>query len=129
MDYTGTIIEESLTDPYVLRGVKIVDTIVELVTPEHKMKWAKVLTIRIVEIPPYRVEAFAEKISESMNPKYPWQADFRNNLVHFIIFPRKVFRVNRFSRIQYDEAKKYGRKIGVPEIGLDYPSDLKEWES
>ena len=41
MNYQGVIIEESLEDKDILKGVRILSTKVELVTKKHETPWLK----------------------------------------------------------------------------------------
>lgn len=55
MNFSGVIIEESLTDKSVLDDVKIVSTEIEPITEEHKTPWVSQWTMHTVEITPEKV--------------------------------------------------------------------------
>jgi dephospho-CoA kinase len=126
--YKGVIIEESLKDKNILKEVKILKTDVEKVTDEHKTPWIKQWTLHTVEIPKNKAEGLAEKISKSLDSEHNWYADFKNNSKHFIIFSSKVFFIDVFSKEQYDEAKKYGISLGIPDYQVDFHPKVKKWE-
>ena len=128
MDYKGVIIEESLENKSVLKEVKILETKVEEVTEEHKTPWIKQWTLHAVEIPENQAESIAEKISKALDSEHDWYADFKNNIHHYIIFRNKIFFVDKQSKEQYDEAKKYGISLGIPEYQVDFYPEVKEWE-
>ena len=48
----------------------------------------------------------ADKVSTTLDSKHDWDADFKNDKYHFIIFRNKVFRVNRNNPEDYYEVKK-----------------------
>ena len=128
MDYEGVIIEESLEDNNILKNVKILETKVEKVVEEHKTPWIKKWTLHTVEIPENQVSSVAEKISKALDSKHDWYADFKNDTHHYIIFRDKVFYIDRKSKEQYNEAKRYGISLGIPEYQVDFAPDDKIWE-
>lgn len=115
MNYKGVIIKESLENKDILKDVKISDTKVEEVVEEHKTPWIKQWTLHTVEIPENQASSVAEKISKALDSKHNWYADFKNDTRYYIIFRDKVFYIDRKSREQYDEAKRYGISLGIPE--------------
>ena len=130
MDYKGVIIEESLENKDVLKEVNILETEVKPVTDEHKTPWLKQWTLRTVEIPEDKAQTIAEKISQALDKEHggSWYADFKNDTHHYIIFRGKIFRIDRESKEQYDEAKQYGISLGIPEYQVDFHPEVKEWE-
>jgi hypothetical protein len=130
MNYKGVIIEESLENKDVLKDIKILGTEVEEVTGKHKTPWLPQWTMHTIEIPEEGVGEIAEKISKSLDPKHgsSWYVDFKNDTHHYIIFRDKVFKINRGKREEYDEVKKYGVSLGIPDYQLDFSPDIKEWE-
>jgi len=127
-NFNGVIIEESLENKDVLQKVKIIETKVEEVTEEHKTPWIKQWTLHTVEIPENQANEIAEDLSKSLDSEHSWYADFKNDKFHYIIFRNKVFFIDRSSKEQYDEAKKYGISLGIPEYQVDFHPDIKEWE-
>lgn len=129
MNFTGVIIEESLTDKAVLNDVKIVSTKVEPVTEEHKTPWVKQWTLHDVEIPADKAAEVAEKISKALDREHNWYADFKTDKEHFVIYRDKVFHItDRSDKAQYDEATKYGISIGIPDYQVDFSPHITQWE-
>lgn len=125
MPYIGTIIEESLEDKSVLRGIKILSTKVEEITKKHKTPWVKQWTLHSVEIPESEADLAAEKLSQALDSKHAWYADFKNEIYHYIIFRGKVFKVERSRPEEYEAVTKYGVSIGIPDYQLNFSSDVK----
>ena len=107
------------------KEVKILKTEVEKVTQEHQTPWLKQWTLHTVEIPEDEVVAIAEEISQALDSKDEWYADFKNEDFHFIIFRNKVFKVDRTSKEQYEAVTKYGISLGIPDYQLDYSPEVK----
>jgi hypothetical protein len=129
MNFTGVIIEESLTDTSVLGDVKVVSTKVELVTEAHKTPWVSQWTLHDVEIPAEKAAEVAEKISKALDPEHNWYADFKTDREHFVIYRNKVFHISdRADKAQYDEATKYGISIGIPDYQVDFSPHVTQWE-
>src|SRR3989338_2439900 len=116
MNYQGVIIEESLENKDILKDVKISDTKVEEVVEEHKTPWIKQWTLHTVEIPENEAGNVAKKISKALDSEHNWYADFKNDSHHYIIFRDKVFYIDRKSKEQYDEAKRYGISLRFGKI-------------
>lgn len=66
-----------------------------------------------------------KKISEALESEHPWYADFKNRTTHFIIFKNKIFKIDRKSEQQYDEAKNYGIALGIPPYQVDFSPNIK----
>lgn len=129
MSYKGTIIEESLVDKSVLKEVKIISSRVEKVTEKTKTPWLKEWTLHFVEIPEGKEKEITEKIGHSIEREHPaWYADFRGKAYHYIVFPDKIFFVDRKSAEQYNKAKTYALSLGIPEYQCDFHPDIKAWE-
>jgi len=126
MNYFGTIIEESLSDASILEGVKIISTKVEPITPGHQTPWLKQWTLHKVEVEETKAKEFAQKVSLYLDysHKNAWYADFRNDQQHYIIFKDKIFLVQKGDREAYEQAKKYGLDLGIPEHQVDFPQNL-----
>lgn len=129
-NYNGTIIEESLANKDVLKKVKIISSKVEPITDEHKTPWLSQWTLHAVEIPENEAQSVAEEISKSLDYSHnsSWYADYKNNAHHYIIFRDKIFYIDRKSKEQYDEAKRYGISLGIPEYQVDFHPEVEEWE-
>ncbi len=127
-NFVGVIIEESLKEKDVLQKVKIIKTKIELVTEKHKTPWIKYWTLHTVEILSNQADIIAKELSRSLDSKHNWYADFKNDKIHYIIFRNRVFKIDWTSKEQYDEAKKYGISLGIPEYQVDFHPDIKEWK-
>lgn len=126
MIYRGVIIEESLLNSSLLKDIKILETKIEPITPEHKTPWLKQWTLNTVEIPEEKAEEVAEKLSHSFDKEHPvWYADFKNDKHHFIVFAGKLFKVDLSNPILYKDAKAYGIAIGLPEYQVDFAPEDK----
>lgn len=125
MNYEGVIIEESLENKDILKDIKISETKIEEVVEEHKTPWIKQWTLHTVEILENHAGSVAKKISKALDSKHNWYADFKNDTHHYIIFRDKVFCIDRKSKEQYDEAKRYGISLGIPEYQVDFAPDDK----
>lgn len=119
MNYTGTLIEESLSDKQVLSLVKILSTKVEDVTEKHKTPWLKQWTLHLVEVEEIKADEIAEILSKTLNKNY-WYADYKNDKWHYIIFSDKIFKVDKQNPTLYQDAKKYGLDLGIPPYQIDF---------
>lgn len=126
-NFTGVIIEESLKDKKVLDDIEIVKTKVEKVTKEHKTPWLKQWTLDDVVIPEKDADKIANSLSGSLDNNY-WYADFKDEKTHYIIFPNKVFKIDRSKPEGYKAATEYGVGLGIPDYQLDFSPHIKEWE-
>lgn len=129
-DYKGVIIEESLKSNDVLKKVKVVATKIEKVTKEHQTPWLLQWTLHAVEIPGSEAQTVAEEISKSLDYSHDssWYADFKNDTHHYIIFRNKIFYIDRTNKEHYDEAKRYGISLGIPEYQVDFHPEVKAWK-
>lgn len=128
MPYHGTLIQESLENPDILRDLKILKTVVEPVSESHKTPWVKQWTLHTVEIPDDQAEQVANQISKALDSKHPWYADFKSDSFHYIIFRNKYFKIDRRSKEQYDQATQFGLSLGIPDYQLDFSPHIKEWQ-
>jgi len=125
MNYIGVIIKESLENKDILEDIKILSTKIEKVTDKHKTPWLKQWTLYKVEINADKAAKVSNELSKCLESAHNWYADFKNDKLHFIIFRNRVFRIDRTSKEQYDEAKKYGIKLGIPEYQVDFHPEWK----
>lgn len=125
--FTGIIIEESLDDVNILKKVDTIDTKIEEVTENHNTPWIKKWTLHSIEILPENADEIAREISNSLDKEHPWYADFRNDLFHYIIFPNKVFKIDRSKEEEYSDVTKYGITIGIADYQLDFSPHIEEW--
>ncbi len=127
-NFNGVIIEESLENKDVLQKVKIIETKVEEVTKKHKTPWIKQWTLHTVEILENQADKIADDLSNSLDSKRDWYADFKNDKFHYIIFRNKVFKIDRSKPEQYQDVTKYGVSLGIPDYQLDFSPHIKEWK-
>jgi hypothetical protein len=130
-DFVGVIIEESLEDKSVLWKVKILSTKIEKVVETiHKTPWLSRWTLHTVTIPEGKAEEIAEDLSRSLDRRHggSWYADFKNDKTHFIIFRGKIFKIERTSKEQYEEATRYGISLGIPDYQVDFSPHIKKWK-
>ncbi len=125
MDYKGIIIEESLKYKEALNFVTVTDTKIEPVTEAHKTPWLKQWTLHTVTVPAANAEKLAEILSHSLDGD-SWYVDYRNQQVHYVIFPNKVYRVDRSKPEQYEAVRKYGMGLGIPDYQLTFSSEIAE---
>ena len=111
--YTGCIIEESLKDKSILNEFKILETITDDGTSY------------IVEIDEREIDDIVLKLQSAMSDEKIWYADLKNYDYHYIIYNDRIFKVNRDFPEQYEEAKEYGLKRGIPEDYLPNKSWAK----
>ncbi len=129
MSYKGDIIQESLAAAADLHGVNIIATRVEAVTPEHKTPWLKQWTLHTIEVSEDEAGTLAEKLSHVIETEHSsWYIDFKNETIHYIIFPGKVFKVDRSNPEEYKPVVSYGVKQGIPRHQLDFPPEIAYWE-
>ncbi len=116
VSYQGVIIEESLSNKDILSDLNIVSTEIEDVTEKHATPWLEQWTLDTIEIPENEIDDMAEHISKSFDNNHisNWYADFKNDEYHYVIFPNKVFKLDRNKKVDYEEMTEYGISIGVP---------------
>lgn len=126
--YRGVIIEESLVEKGVLKKVKIISTKVEKVTEKHQTPWLSQWTLYSIEIPKNQAREISDEISKSLDPEHggSWYADFKNDVNHYIIFRHKIFLIDVHSQKQYNQARKYGLSLGIPEYQVDFRAEIKK---
>ncbi|OGY93449.1 MAG: hypothetical protein A2406_00865 [Candidatus Komeilibacteria bacterium RIFOXYC1_FULL_37_11] len=124
-NYKGVIIEESLEDTGVIKTIKVVSTKIENVTEKHRTPWVKTWTKYNVEISEEQADDVATILSQSLDSKHDWYADFKNDTFHYIIFKNRIFKINRSKKEEYDEATKYGIFLGIPDYQVNFSSFIK----
>lgn len=125
MNYQGVIIEESIKNTGVLRELKILHTRAEPIAEKHQTPWLQQWTLHTVEIPEANAEKIAEELKKNLkSDPSAWYADFKNDRRHFIIFPNKVFSIDRRKKEEYAAATRYGISLGIPEYQLDFSPEV-----
>lgn len=124
MNYKGVIIEESLSDTSVLDLCHLLETTIKPVTERHRTPWLKQWTLHTFEVDADRAHEFAKRLSGALERKHTWYADFKNPSEHIIVFPGKVFIVDRSKPDEYAAVKAYGISQGVPDCQLDFTPEI-----
>jgi hypothetical protein len=127
MDYEGILVEESLKDKSVLDSLFITSTQVEPVTVAHRTPWLKHWTLHAILVPAEDAAIVALQLGVAID-RGGWYADYRNNTTHFVIFPGKIFKIDRQRPEHYAETVAYGVSIGIPEYQLDFGPVIPQWE-
>lgn len=123
MEYTGTIIKESLKDVMLLSKLKILSTKIESVTDSHQTPWLKQWTLHKVKISEDLAGKVALEISKNLDysRKSAWYADYKNAEFHYIIYKNKIFKIDLAkNKAAYKEAKQYGISLGIPEYQMPF---------
>ena len=129
MSYKGDIIEESWTDKATWKDVNIISTRVEAVTPDHKTPWLKQWTLHTIEVPEDNAATVAEDLSQTIETDHSsWYIDFKNDTTHYVIFPGKVFKIDRSNPEEYKPVVSYGANLGIPRHQLDFSPEIAYWE-
>lgn len=116
MNYTGAIVEESLIDSSILKELTILQKERSKVTSKENTPWLEYWNIHTVEIAEALMDQYAQRLSELLDTTHcnDWYCDFRNTNFHYVIFPHKVFKLNRTSKQDYLTMQEYGIHIGLP---------------
>lgn len=113
-NYSGCLIEESLKDKSILDEFNIVETNID-----DGISY-------IVEIDESKIEKIVPKLQSAMVENAEWYCDLKCYDYHYIIYNDKIFKVNRDYPEQYEEAKEYGLKRGIPKDYLPNASWAKK---
>ncbi len=127
MNYEGTIIRESLKNSKeILEKVFILETKISPTTEKSKTPWLTKWTLHKCEIAEEKASEIASLISKEIEEEHAtsWYADFKNETTHYIIFRNQVFKIDRKSKSQYEEAENYGLSLGIPSYQLNLLKDF-----
>jgi hypothetical protein len=109
--FTGTIIEESLTDSRLVNDLEVVKA--RIGSAENPADRWHLYTVRIS-----RPEI--EKLAACIRPGR-WYMHFWNEDRHVIaVFANRVFEFEYGDKSTWEGAVGYGRSIGIPEEQLDF---------
>lgn len=124
MPYKGIIIEESLDDASVLKDVRVLWSVVEPVTEEDGTPELDHWTLCTFEVDDADAEALAKRLCGALDDgkRGHWFADFKNDAKHYVIFPGKIFVIDRSEPDAYKPATLYGLSIGIPAHQLAFSS-------
>jgi len=126
MDYEGVVVEESLKEKSVLDSLFITSTKVEPVTPEHHTPWLRQWTRHAILIPAEDAAIIALQLGVAIDRR-GWCVDYKNSTTHFVIYPGKIFKIDRQRPEHYASAVAYGLSIGVAEYQLDFGPAIPHW--
>lgn len=121
-DYSGVIIEESLTSKNILNALTILDTKTEEVTEKHQTPWLTQWRLHTVCIDPNIVFEVASELSHALEAEHPWYADFNNEERYFVIYKNKIFSWEKGDTVTPQKAQEYGISLGIPEYQVNFPS-------
>lgn len=127
MNYTGEIVEESLQNLDLLGSLNIKSTRAEKVTDAHKTPWLERWTLHTVEVSAEAIEDLAHKLSQILKPEH-WYADFKNKDKHVIVFPGKVYNIDRSKPKDYKMAIDHGLSLAIPRHHLCFLLESKDWK-
>ena len=118
--YTGLILKESLESTDVLIDDRITITKEEIWNiGRSAVDWQpKVWTAIYVEGADEDIEDIAVIVSNSILDK--WYANLSDSTTEYVIFHKKIFSYTRGDGDTKQEARNYGKSIGVPEHQLDW---------
>lgn len=129
MNYRGVIIEESLKDKEILNEVRILSTNVEQTTEKHQTPHLKQWVLHMVEVDENKADEVAKRLSQVLKSEpNSWYADYKNEESHYIIFPGRIFKVDRKNKEQYEEATKHGLSLGIPDYQVDFIPFVNQWK-
>lgn len=110
MNYTGTIVAESLKDQSILNEFSVLNT--RTTDDENPAdQWHL-----------YKVEATKEQLEKlSLFLKSEkWYAHFWNKDEMIVVFPKKIFEQKVSDKATWIPAIEYGLSLGIPEKQLDF---------
>jgi hypothetical protein len=114
----GLLLKESLADTNVLDLVRVTQTEswqVNNAAADQPTIW----TALSFESEDSQSDAIADAMSRVLKLQ-GWYINASTDMYVFVIFPNKVFKYLKGDSIEREEAKRYGRSIGIPESQLDW---------
>jgi len=104
----GIIIKQSLSDPKILEGFKILEH-----ERDDEVDWDL-----------YTVEATEAQVKQLANEiKDKWYTHFWQGREVIAVFRGKIFKFNFDDKENWKPAVDYGMSIGIPKEQLDFPID------
>src|SRR5437667_10672928 len=110
MKYTGTIVQESLSDDRILNEIEIIDF--KVTKEENPSDRWHLFTVKITK-------EQIQKLSNYLKPE-KWYAHFWSGDNVVAIFPNKIFKFKHSNKSTWKDAVNYGKSIGIPEEQLDF---------
>jgi hypothetical protein len=114
----GLLLKESLADTSVLDWVHVTKRESWQVSNAAAYQ-PKTWTALFFQGEDSQADAIAERLSQALKPQ-GWYIHASAAAHVYVIFPSKVFKYSKGDSYQRDEAKRYGRSVGVPEGQLDW---------
>lgn len=121
--YKGIIHLEALTDPTVLKEMRIVKRSVD----EHPEADTKVWHEYRVKVPDRKIQAVTGWVLEVI--KTDWYSVFWNEENFYAVFSQKAFKIPMKDALSgnYEEAKKYGVEHGIQAEYIDLAKEIASW--
>jgi hypothetical protein len=114
----GLLLKESLAVEEILERLHV--TKVELWEVKNAVSWQpKVWTAVSFEVEDSQAEEISQALSRAFKPQ-AWYINASTQTDVYVIFPNKVFKYRKGDQAHREEAKRFGRSIGVPESQLDW---------
>lgn len=116
MDFRGVIIEESLDDASVLKGLKIEKTEVEKVTKAFNTPWLKQWTLHYVVVSEKDAEKVATSLSKAISWEHrsAWFANLANDKLEYVVFRDRIFKANKGDKTVRKAIVDHGLSLGIP---------------
>ncbi len=118
--YDGVLILESLRVGTELAGIPVV--VRKISRPEMSTASSDqppVWSVLEFGVEDSQAEALAKELAAVLDAP-GWYADFHDDNEIFVVFPGRVFRYPRGDAAAREEAKAFGRELGIPEPQLDW---------
>jgi hypothetical protein len=115
----GAIVAESLRLDAAVQGVRLVVRKLERVEAglgDQPRLW----TLLWFEADDEQSERLAEQLSDALEARGGWYADFHSDSEVTVVFAGRVFRYRRGDSHERDKVMEYARSVGVPEPQLDW---------
>lgn len=104
--YKGVVIKESLANPDILSGFKVLRT-----ETTDDSEWH----IYWVEADERGLESIKDNIADNR-----WYAHFADGGLGIVVFKDKIFRMDTKDKNTWAEAVEYGKSIGIPSEQMDF---------
>jgi len=109
-NYTGVIIEESLSNKEIIKQLKEIS--LKVTDDENPNDRWHIYTVSVTgeEI---------KKIQQNM-AEGKWYTDFTNGDEKIVVYKDKMFEYKIGDKVEHAKAVEHGRSIGIPEEQLDF---------
>ena len=110
--YKGIIIKESLVDPTILEGIKVISTRTEVDQDDPNNIWH----FNNVEVSRDDIE----NLQTHLKREGGWYMHFWRGQDVMVVFRDKLFEIKYDDKSTWKDAVEYGRSIGIPAEQLDF---------